>query len=59
MAELGLSSTIRNFPKYDGITSYRTWADKARVIINLSNKEMFQVMEGSMQPIQAGLNSDL
>ena len=44
------TSNLKYFPKFDGRTDYRLWAKKARMVVNLSNKDMFDILEGSREP---------
>ena len=55
-----VTSTIRNIPIFDGTKpeNYREWSSKTRVVLSMSNKDVFDVVNGSVKPVPAITDSD-
>ena len=55
-----MTSTIRNIPRFDGTKpeNYREWSSKTRVVLSMSNKDVFDVLNGSIEPVPAIADSD-
>ena len=55
-----VTSTIRNIPRFDGAKqeNYREWSSKTRVVLSMSNKDVFDVLNGSVEPVPAITDSD-
>ena len=55
-----VTSTIRNIPRFDGTKpeNYLEWSSKTRVVLYMSNKDVFDVPNGSVEPVPAITDSD-
>ena len=55
-----VTSTIRNRPRFDGTKpeNYRDWYSKTRVVLSLSNQDVFGVLNGLTEPIPVVANAD-
>ena len=55
-----VTSTTRNIPRFDGTRpeNYREWSSKTRVVLSMSNKDVFDVLNGSVEPVPAITDSD-
>ena len=55
-----VTSIIRNIPRFDGIKpeNYREWSSKTHVVLSMSNKDVFSVVNGSVEPVPAITDSD-
>ena len=55
-----VTSTIRNIPRFDGIKpeNYREWSSKTRIVLSMSDKDVFDVLNGSVEPVPATTDSD-
>ena len=55
-----VTSTIRNIPRCDSSKpeNYREWRLKTRVVLSMSNKDVFDVLNGSVEPIPTITDSD-
>ena len=47
-----VTSAIRNVPKFGGTKpdNFRDWYSKTRVVLSLSNQDVFDVLNGSAEP---------
>ena len=55
-----VTSIIWNLPRFDGTKSetYRDWYSKTRVVLSLSNQDVYDVLNGLTQPIAIMTNPD-
>ena len=55
-----VTMTIRNIPRFDGTKpeNYREWSSKTRVVLSMSNKDVFDVLNGLIEPVAAVTDSD-
>ena len=55
-----VTSIIRNLPKFNGTKpeNYRDWYSKTRVVLSLSNQDVFGVLNGLTEPIPIFTNTD-
>ena len=55
-----MTSTIRNVPRVDGTKpeNYREWSSKTRVVLFMSNKDVSDVLNGSVEPVPSITDSD-
>ena len=55
-----VTSTIRKILRFDGTKqeNYREWSSKTRVVLSMSNEHVFDVLNGSVEPVPAITDSD-
>ena len=55
-----VTSTIRNTQEFDGTKqeNYREWSSKTRVVLSVSDKDVFDVLNGSVEQVPAITDSD-
>ena len=55
-----VTSTIRNIPRFGGTKpeNYREWSSTTRAVLSMSNKDVFDVLNGSIEPVPAVTDSD-
>ena len=55
-----VTSTIKNIPRFDGTKpdNYREWTPRTGVVLSMSNKDVFDVLNGSIKPAPAVIDSD-
>ena len=55
-----VTSTIRNILRFDGTKqeNYREWSSKTRVVLSMSDEHVFDVLNGSVEPVPAITDSD-
>ena len=55
-----VASTIKKIPTFDGTKpeNYREWSSKTCVVLSTSNKDVFDVLNGSVEPVPAITDSD-
>ena len=55
-----VTSTIRNIPRFDGTKpeNYRECSSETRVVLSMSNKDVIDVLNGSVEPVPAITDSD-
>ena len=55
-----VTSTLRNIPRFDGTKTenYLEWSSKTRVVLYMSNKDVFDVPNGLVEPSPAITDSD-
>ena len=55
-----VTSIIRNLPRFDGTKpeNYRDWYSKTRVVLSLSNQDVFGVLNGLTGPTPIFTNTD-
>ena len=55
-----VTSTIRNIPRFDGskLENYHQWNSKTRLVLSMSNEDVFDVLNGSVEPVPTTTESD-
>ena len=55
-----VAATIRKAPRFDGTKpeNYRDWRLKTRLVLSLSNQDVFHVLNGWIEPTPAFTNTD-
>ena len=55
-----VTSIIRNIPRFDGTKpeNFRKWSSNTRVVLSVSFKDVFDVLNGSIEPVPVVTNSD-